>query len=105
MLHYFIRTTTSVKRGIAIKKVLLSLFLVSYLITNSFAQQSPGKENTLTQKFYAINHEPLHWLSSEKNLNKAAEWLKQIESEKDQDIIVDKSKSIQKHSKTFIFLP
>ena len=99
MLHFFIQISIIFKKEIAIKKVLLFLFLVSYFITNSFAQQLSGKENILVQKFHTINHETLYWLSSEKNLNKATEWLKQIEAVENPDIIIDKSKCIQIRAK------
>ena len=99
MLHLFIQIPTFIKRVVSFRQVLLPLFLVSYCLTNSFAQLSPGKENSLVQKFYAINHETLIWFSSEKNLNKAVEWLKQIESTENPNILVDKSRSIQIRAK------
>jgi len=80
MLHFYIQLVTTIKRGIALKKILLSLLLVSYYIPNSFAQQSPGKENTLVKKFYVLSHESLYWFSSAEKLLKATEWLKQVEA-------------------------
>jgi hypothetical protein len=43
----------------------------------------------MVQKFYSTWHEPLFWLSSRKNIKKAHEWLKVMESDKHSGYIPD----------------
>ncbi len=70
----------------AIKKIVVLLFrgilpfVLLFFKTNSFAQQPVVKEEVLVQNFYALNHQPLFWFSSDKNLRKATEWLTMIAS-------------------------
>lgn len=72
---------------------ILTIIILSYLTTNSFAQQRVVKVNTdtrtdsLVQKFYAINVEPLYWLSSKKGTKRASEWLTAIETAKESGLI------------------
>jgi murein L,D-transpeptidase YcbB/YkuD len=44
----------------------------------------------LVQKFYAINPEPLYWLSSRKDTKRATEWLTAIEIAKDSGLVSKK---------------
>ncbi|MDZ4203396.1 MAG: L,D-transpeptidase family protein [Bacteroidales bacterium] len=46
-------------------------------------------EDTLVQQFYVINHESLYWFSSRKDIKRAAEWLKTIESANSFGLISD----------------
>jgi len=72
---------------------ILAVVILSYLTTSSFAQQRVVKVNTdtktdsLVQKFYAINLEPLYWLSSKKGTKRASEWLTAIETAKESGLI------------------
>jgi len=71
--------------------------LVSCFITSSYAQQDTLKSDTIVQQFYAINHEPLYWFSSDKNRNRATEWLTMMESADNLGIVPDKYQSILIH--------
>jgi len=68
---------------------ILTLLIVSCLAVSSFAQNPVKnadamiKADSLVQKFYTINHEPLYWLSSRKDTKRATEWLTAIEAAKD----------------------
>jgi len=62
------------------KKCFVLLLFFSCLIYNSFAQQPVKLQDTIVQKFYAINHQQLYWLSSDKNMRRAFEWLTAIET-------------------------
>ncbi len=72
---------------------ILFLFIVSCFATNSFAQKPPltvnpkVKTDSLVQEFYAINHEPLYWLSSRKDTKRATEWITAIESAKESGLV------------------
>jgi murein L,D-transpeptidase YcbB/YkuD len=58
-------------------------------VAGSFAQKPVKKVDTelkvdsLVQKFYAINHEPLYWFSTKKDTKRATEWLTAIETAKE----------------------
>lgn len=75
---------------------ILSLFIVSCFVASSFAQKPVKKADagikadSLVQKFYAINHEPLNWLSTRKDTKRATEWLTEIESAKKSGLISKK---------------
>jgi len=84
-------------RCVALKRLFLSLFLVICFIISSYAQQDTLKKDTIVQQFYFINHEPLYWFSSEKNRNRATEWLTMIESADNLGIVLDKLQSDQIH--------
>jgi murein L,D-transpeptidase YcbB/YkuD len=77
------------------RKILTALIL-SCLVAGSLAQQPVAKTNTelksdsLVQKFYAINPEPLYWLSSRKDTKRATEWLTAIEIAKDSGLVSKK---------------
>jgi murein L,D-transpeptidase YcbB/YkuD len=79
----------------ASKKGLLSFFLISCCVANCFAQQATLKEDLMVEKFYAINHEPLYWFSSEKNIRRATEWLTMIESADKLGLVSNKLQSDQ----------
>jgi len=72
---------------------ILSLFIVSCFVANSFAQKPFIKEkakikaDSIVQTFYAINQVPLYWLSSRKDTKRATEWLTAIEAAKESDIV------------------
>jgi murein L,D-transpeptidase YcbB/YkuD len=48
------------------------------------------KTDSLTEKFYAVNHEALYWLSSRKDAKRATEWLTAIETAKKNGIVSKK---------------
>lgn len=89
-----IHTTTymfnpTLKNSVLIK-ILLTLFILNCLIATSFAVKPVMNEDSLmVQKFYSTWHEPLFWLSSRKNIKKADEWLKVMESDKNSGYIPD----------------
>ena len=72
---------------------ILTLFIVSCFVASSFAQKPVEKINSrikadsLVQKFYAINPEPLYWLSTRKDTKRANEWLTAIEAAKDLGLV------------------
>ncbi len=72
---------------------ILSLFIVSCFVVGSFAQKPVKKVDTevkadsLVQKFYAINHEPLYWFSTRKDTKRATEWLTAIETAKESGLV------------------
>lgn len=87
---------SSNKKGIPLFMSFL-LFVLSYCFVNfSFAQQptvnadSVLKTDSVTQKFYAINHASLYWLSSRKDAERAKEWLTAIETAKKSGIVSKK---------------
>ena len=68
---------------------ILTLLIVSCFVAGSFAQKPVKKVDTelkvdsLVQKFYSINHEPLYWFSTKKDTKRATEWLTAIETAKE----------------------
>jgi len=72
---------------------ILTLLIVSCFVASSFAQKPAKKINaeikadSLVQKFYTINHEPLYWFSTKKDTKRANEWLSAIEDAKESDIV------------------
>jgi hypothetical protein len=90
---------------IVLHKTFLSIVLVSCFITSSYAQQDTVKKDstknstrdTIIQQFYSLNHEPLYWFSSDKNRNRATEWLTMIESAQYLGMVPDKFQSNQIH--------
>jgi len=78
------------------KKRILSLFIVSCFIAISFAQKpaiksdDEMKTDSMVQKFYAINHEPLYWYASRKDSKRATEWITAIEAAKESGLISNK---------------
>jgi len=84
-------------RSVALKRIFLSLFLVSSLVINSQAQKDTMVKDTIVQQFYSTNHEPLYWFSSDINRNKATEWLTMIESSESFGIVSDQYQSNQIH--------
>ena len=72
---------------------ILSLIIVSCFVAGSFAQKPVKKLDTelkadsLVQKFYAINHEPLYWFSARKDTKRANEWLTAIETAKESGLV------------------
>jgi len=85
------------KKFNAFNNWLLSFFIVSCFITNSYAQTDTVKKDTIVQQFYTVNHAPLYWFSSDKNRNRATEWLTMIESAGSLGIVADKYQSNQIH--------
>jgi murein L,D-transpeptidase YcbB/YkuD len=62
-------------------------------VASSFAQKpvkkivAEVKADSLVQKFYAINHEPLYWFSTKKDTKRATEWLTAIETAKESGLV------------------
>ncbi len=77
-------------------KKLIALITFTCFVFAGFAQQSDPKVNaavqadSLVQKFYAVNQDPLYWFSSRKNTKRAAEWLTTIESAMSFGLMPDK---------------
>jgi len=75
---------------------ILSLFILSCFAASSFAQKpikkvdAEVKTDSLVQKFYTINHEPLYWFSSRKDTKRAIEWLTAIETAKESGLVSKK---------------
>lgn len=75
---------------------ILILFIVVCFVASSFAQTpvkkivAEVKADSLAQKFYSINHEPLYWLSTKKDIKRANEWLKAIEEAKESGLVSSK---------------
>ena len=75
---------------------ILTLFIISCFVAGSFAQRpvkivdSGIKADSLVQKFYAINHEPLYWFSTKKDTKRATEWLIAIETAKESGLVSQK---------------
>jgi len=80
---------------VVLKNVFLSFSIVACVLTTGYAQQDTLKKDAMVQKFYTINHEPLYWFSSDKNRNRATEWLMMIEFADKLGIISDKLQSDQ----------
>ena len=85
------------KKFNAFNKWLLSFCIVSCFITSSYAQKDTVKKDTIVQQFYTVNHAPLYWFSSDKNRNRATEWLTMIESAGNLGIVADQYQSNQIH--------
>ena len=85
------------KKFNAFNNWLLSFFIVSCFITSSYAQTDTVKKDTIVQQFYTVNHAPLYWFSSDKNRNRATEWLTMIESAGNLGIVADQYQSNQIH--------
>ena len=89
------------KKGIPLFKRFLILVLTYCFVNCSFAQQptikmdSVVKTDSMIQKFYTINHEPLYWLSSRKDEKRATEWLTVIENAKESGIVSRKFRTDQ----------
>jgi len=72
---------------------ILSLIIISCFVVSSFAQKpvkklvAEVKADSLVQKFYAINHEPLYWFSTKKDTKRANEWLTAIEAAKESGLV------------------
>ena len=75
------------------KELIVFITLACFFVAG-FAQQ-PASANTgvkadsLVQKFYTVNDEPLYWFSTRKNRKRAAEWLTTIESARSFGLISD----------------
>ena len=91
----FIMLYKTRKNFFAIIQGLLSFLMINYLITNSFAQQAGAKDEAIVQKFYLLNHQPLFWFSSDKNIHRATEWLTMMESANQLGIVSNKQQSDQ----------
>lgn len=82
--------------GISITKSFLTFILVSCFVTNSFTQEpalkkdSVAKKDLMVETFYAINHDPLYWFSSRKDIKRANEWLTAIETAKESGLVSNK---------------
>jgi len=85
------------KKFNAFNKWLLSFCIVSCFITSSYAQKDTVRKDTIVQQFYTVNHAPLYWFSSDKNRNRATEWLTMIESAGNLGIVADQYQSNQIH--------
>jgi len=76
--------------------IIVTLFIISCFAASSFAQKPVKivdtgiKADSLVQKFYAINQEPLYWLSTKKDTKRATEWLTAIETAKESGLVSQK---------------
>lgn len=92
------------KNWIALNKGLLAFFVVSCFVANSFAKQpalklsSAKEDSVMVQKFYATYNEPLFWFTSRKDIKRANEWLKVIESADNSGFVPDKLQTEQIHA-------
>jgi murein L,D-transpeptidase YcbB/YkuD len=68
------------KTAIYLLKSSILFVMACCFLTSSYAQPDTTKEDPIVQKFYAVNHEPLYWLSSDKSRKRATEWLTMMES-------------------------
>jgi len=94
-------------RSVILKRIFLSIFLVTFFVINIQAQKdTTGKDSTvkdsivkdtIVQQFYSANHTPLYWFSSDINRNKATEWLTMIETSESFGIVSDQYQSNQIH--------
>lgn len=83
------------KNGLFFKKI-LTFFIVSCFVANSFAKKPILNEDSLmVQKFYTTLNEPLFWLSSRKDIKRANEWIKAIESNENSGFVSDKLQIVQ----------
>ena len=71
---------------IPIKKLIIFLSISLFVLTSS-AQKLAPPASSMVQKFYAINHQPFYWLTSEKDIRRATEWLDAIKSVEKQGYI------------------
>jgi murein L,D-transpeptidase YcbB/YkuD len=71
----------------SLKKKILSLLVVSCFVATSFAQSLVTGKDSLVQKFYSINHEPLYWFSTKKDTKRATEWIVAIEAAKESGLV------------------
>ena len=84
-------------------KGLIIFFTTGLFIANSFANQTVKKEalinkdSLMISKFYTTLNEPLFWLSSAKNIKKANDWLKVIESNEYAGFVTDKIQTEKLH--------
>ena len=78
------------KKDILVKS-LLTIFIASSFAVHSFAVKPVmNKDSLMVQKFYSTWHEPLFWLSSRKDIKRANEWIKAIESSDNSGYVLDK---------------
>jgi len=68
------------------RKILI-LFFASCFTASGFAQSAVTPKDSMVQKFYTINPEPLYWYSTRKDTKRAAEWLTAIEAAKDAGLV------------------
>lgn len=81
--------------GLFFKRI-LTFFIVSCFVANSFAKKPILNEDSLmVQKFYTTLNEPLFWLSSRKDIKRANEWIKAIESNENSGFVSDKLQIVQ----------
>ena len=102
MLYRLIKFLSQIITGIVLPKVLLSLFMIGYFVTCALAQQKVIQADIMVKDFYSRLHQPIFWFSSAENINKASEWLKQIELADNLGIETDKSTCIQIRAKLLI---
>lgn len=75
-------------------KSLLTLFIVSSFVANSFAVKPVLNEDSLmVRQFYSTLNEPLFWLSSRKDIKKATEWINEIESSEHSGFVSDQQQT------------
>ncbi len=68
------------------KKILI-LIIASCFTASSFAQSVITQADSMVQKFYSINPEPLYWFSTRKDTKRATEWITEIEAAKESGLI------------------
>jgi L,D-transpeptidase YcbB len=83
------------KKGSAYYKALLCFLIFGFTFSSSYAQPDTLKKDSVVQQFYTINHDPLFWFSSDKNRNRATEWLTMIETAGNLGIVSDKYAAVQ----------
>ena len=79
-------------------KSLLTLVIISFALNSFAVKPVMNQDSLMVQKFYSTWHEPLFWLSSGKNIKKAKEWLKVIESDKHSGFVSDQKETEQIHA-------
>ena len=71
----------------------LLVVICIFLIPKGFGQPADISDELIVSKFYSLIHKPLFWLSSEKNIKKANEWLIQLTSADRSGIILNKKQA------------
>jgi murein L,D-transpeptidase YcbB/YkuD len=84
-------------KSVILNRILLSFFLLGGIISNGYAQKDTVKKDTIIQKFYSVNKEPLYWFSSDKSRSRATEWLTMLESAENLGVVLDHYQTNQVH--------
>ena len=60
-------------------KNILTVIIFNILVCNAFANPADLKKESIVQKFYIMNNQPLAWFDSGKDSRRATEWLNELE--------------------------